>query len=37
MLDKLAILVDFLTELGLEADSDKVSTIQQFPKPDDTR
>ena len=37
MPDKLAILVDYLTELGLEADPDKVNTIQQFPKPDNSR
>ena len=33
MPDKLAILVDYLTELGLEADPDKVNTILQFPNP----
>ena len=33
MPDNLAILGDYLTELGLEADSDKVNTIQQFAKP----
>ena len=37
MPDKLAILGDYLTELGLEADPDKVNTIQQFPKPDNRR
>ena len=35
--DKLAILGDLLTELGLEADPDKVNTIQEFPKPDNRR
>ena len=34
---KLAILGDYLTGLGLEADPDKVYTIQQFPKPDNRR
>ena len=33
MPDKLAILGDYLTELGFEADPDEVITIQQFPKP----
>ena len=37
MPDKLAILGDHLTELGLEADPDKVNTIKQFPKPDNRR
>ena len=37
MPDKLAILGDYLTELGLEADPDKVNTIQQFPKPDNRK
>ena len=37
MPDKLAMLADYLTELGLEADPDKVNTIQQFPKPDNSR
>ena len=37
MPDKLAILADFLTELGLGADLDKVNTIQQFPKPQNRR
>ena len=37
MPDKLAILADYLTELGLEADPDKVNTIQQFPKPENRR
>ena len=37
MPDKLAILVDYLTELGLEADPDEAHTIQQFPKPDNRR
>ena len=31
MPDKLAILGDYLTELELEADPDKVNTIQEFP------
>ena len=35
--DKLAILGDYLTELGLKADPDEVNTIQQFPKPDNRR
>ena len=34
---KLAILGDYLTELGLEADPDKVHTIQQFHKPENRR
>ena len=34
MPDKLVILGDYLTELGLEADPDKINTIQQFPKPE---
>ena len=37
MPDKLAILVDFLTELELEADPDKVNSIQHFPIPDNRR
>ena len=37
MPDKLAMLGDYLTELGLEADCDKVNTIQQFPKADNRR
>ena len=37
MPDKLAILAHYLTELELEADPDKVNTIQQFPKPDNRR
>ena len=37
MPDELAILVAYLTELGLEADADKVNIIQQFPKPDNRR
>ena len=37
MPDKLAILGDYLTELGLEADPDKANSIQQFPKPDNRR
>ena len=37
MPDKLAILGDYHRELGLEADPDKVNTIQQFPKPDNRR
>ena len=37
MPDKLAIQGDYLTELELDADPDKVSTIQQFPKPDNRR
>ena len=37
MPDKLAILGDYLTELGLEADPNEVNTIQQFPKPDSRR
>ena len=37
MPDQLAILIDFHTELGLEADPDKVNTIQQFTKPDNRR
>ena len=37
MLDKLAILGDYLTDLGLEADPDEVNAIQQFPKPDNRR
>ena len=37
MPDTLAILGDYLTDLGLEADPHKVNTIQQFPKPDDRR
>ena len=35
--NRLAIPADFLTERGLEADPDKVNTIQQFPKPDNRR
>ena len=34
MPDKLATLGDYLTVLGLEADPDKVHSIQQFPKSD---
>ena len=37
MPDKLAILRYYLTQLGLEADPDKVNTIQQFPEPDNRR
>ena len=37
MPDKLAILGDKLTELGLEADPDKMNTIQQFLKSDNRR
>ena len=37
MHNKLAILIDYLTELGLEADPDKVNTIPQFPRPDNRR
>ena len=37
MPDKLAIRVDVLTALGLEADPDKINTIPQFPKPDNRR
>ena len=37
MPDKLAILGDFLRELRLEADPDKVNTIAQFLKPDNRR
>ena len=37
MSDKLAILVDCLTELGSEADPDKVNTMQQCNKPDNRR
>ena len=34
---KLAMLLDFLTELGSEADPNKVNTIQQLPKPANRR
>ena len=37
MPDKLVILVDFLTELGLEGDADKVNTMQRFLKRDNRR
>ena len=37
MPDKLTLLRDFLTELVLEADPDKINTIQQFPKPEKSR
>ena len=37
MPDKLGMLGDYLSELGLEADPDKVSTIAQFPIPDNRR
>ena len=37
MPDQLAILGDYLTELRLEADPDKVHRIQQIPKPDNRR
>ena len=33
MPDKLAMLGDYLTELGFQADPDKVNTIQEFHKP----
>ena len=37
MPNKRAILRDYLTERGLEAYPDKVNTIEQFPKPDNSR
>ena len=37
MPDELAVLVDFVRELALEADPDKVNFIQQFAKPDNGR
>ena len=37
MPDKLALLVDYLTELELEADPDKVNTIQHFANSDNRR
>ena len=37
MPDKLAILADYLTESESEANPDKVNTMQQFPKPHNSR